>query len=144
MKRPDIPLPTHRYVPGRTPRHAEGAFEAFHASVGAGPLAETLAWRAGWHFIEQGFFWEAHEVLEPVWMVLPPNAPERRFVQAVIQVANAALKLEMGRPRAALRLCGIAEGLMAECAGPSAILGLDRVRVERYVRSLRERAEFAI
>lgn len=144
MKPPDIPLPSHRYVPGRTPRHAEGAFEVFHTSVGAGPLEQSLAWRAGWFLIERGYFWEAHEVLEPVWMALPPNAPERRFVQAVIQVANAALKLEMGRPRAALRLCGIAEGLLAECGARSAILGLDRVLVERYVTRIGEQAKTAI
>ncbi|MCB1343454.1 MAG: DUF309 domain-containing protein [Pseudooceanicola sp.] len=136
-------MPSHAYVPGRTPRHAEGAFDVFHASV-HGPLEETLAWRAGWHFIEGGFFWEAHEVLEPVWLALPPNAPERRFVQGVIQIANAALKLKMGRARAALRLCGIAEGLLAECAGPTAIMGLDRATVEDYLSGVRREAKSAL
>ena len=138
MKPPEIPLPSHAYVPGRTPRHAEGAFDVFHASV-HGPLEETLAWRAGWHFIEGGFFWEAHEVLEPVWLALPPNAPERKQVQAVIQTANAALKLEMGLPRAALRLCAIA-GALLDDAGSGDAMGLPVQQVRVYLEAVRRKA----
>lgn len=145
---PEIPLPPHAHVPGKTPRHAEGTFAAFHASVQKGmatdALAQTLAWRAGWHYIEAGFHWEAHEVLEPVWMALPPNAPERQFVQALIQTANAALKLDMGRPRATLRLCTIASTLLdAGGAGP-AIMGLPPADVRRYLEGVREQAQGAI
>lgn len=42
---------------------------------------------------------------EAVWLVLPPNSAERRFVQAVIQLANALLKEKMDRPQAVRRLC---------------------------------------
>ncbi|WP_164661351.1 DUF309 domain-containing protein [Tropicibacter sp. Alg240-R139] len=68
-------------------------------------LAACEAWDAGWSFFETGFFWEAHEVWEAVWQVLPPNSAERRFVQAVIQLANALLKEKMNRPQAVRRLC---------------------------------------
>ena len=138
-----IPLPPHAHVPGRTPRHPEGAFDAFRAPIRPGmtpgDLARTDAWRAGWQFLNAGYFWEAHEVLEPVWLALPPNAPERKQVQAVIQTANAALKLEMGLPRAALRLCAIA-GALLDDAGSGDAMGLPVQQVRVYLEAVRRKA----
>ncbi|TDK46183.1 DUF309 domain-containing protein [Antarcticimicrobium luteum] len=79
-------------------------------------LAASDAWGAGWQYLQQGYFWEAHELFEPVWIALPPNSRQRAFVQGAIQIANAALKARMGRPRAVLRLCDIARGHL-EAAG---------------------------
>ena len=93
--------------------------------MGPEELARTLAWYAGWEFIEQGFNWEAHEVLEPVWMALPDGSDERLFTQALIQLANAALKRMMGRENAVQRLCGIVEGHLAACGDQSRIMGLE-------------------
>ena len=60
--------------------------------------AENPAFQAGLDCLESGFYWEAHEILEPVWMNAPADAPERFMVQALIQLANAALKQVMDRP----------------------------------------------
>lgn len=104
-----LTYPEYAYVPGRTPRHPEGLFDPLRESVGSevapDRLMETPAWIAGLSFLEEGFFWEAHEVLEPIWMALSPEAEERELVQALIQLANACLKREMGRPQAVLRIC---------------------------------------
>ncbi|MBA84684.1 DUF309 domain-containing protein [Thalassobius sp. S69A] len=106
---PALIYPDYAYVPGRTPRHPESLFEALRKSVGADGiperLMETPAWIAGLSYLEEGFFWEAHEVLEPVWVALAPGSDERELVQALIQLANACLKREMGRPQAVLRIC---------------------------------------
>lgn len=147
MRRSALTLPDHRYVPGRTARHAEGAFDAARdlapdptTSDGA---AANVAWAFGLDLLEAGFWWEAHEVLEPVWMNAPPGSAERLMVQAVIQLANAALKHEMGRPRAAFRLCGIVDHLLdaaaADGGGPVMDLAPDELR--RAVESLRQRIE---
>ncbi|WP_081894668.1 DUF309 domain-containing protein [Ruegeria halocynthiae] len=99
--------PPHAYVPGQTPRHPEGMFEDLKTGLCGVPthrLNETPAWAYGQAFLREGFFWEAHEVLEAVWMACPPNAPERLMVQSVIQQANAKLKAKMGMGRAAQRL----------------------------------------
>ncbi|MCE8005422.1 DUF309 domain-containing protein [Aestuariivita sp.] len=126
---PEIDLPGHAYIPGQTPRHDEVAFERFHASVTPGmdtaALQRTLAWRAGLVFLDQGFFWEAHEVLEPVWMATSRNSAEHQMVQAVIQLANAALKHKMGRAGAARRLCDLARGhaRAARSAGGAEVMG---------------------
>lgn len=123
--------PAHAYVPGETLRHPEGAFDAIRDSVTPGlapeALAATEAWRTGLRWLEEGYYWEAHEVLEPVWMAAPPNAPERHLVRAVIQCANARLKRRMGRENAARRLEALVAGLLDECAlsGRSRVMGLD-------------------
>lgn len=104
----DIELPDHAYVPGSTARHESGAFDHFCVDAKPGmdveALASCRAWRAGLKFLEAGFFWEAHEVLEAVWMALPTDSADRQTVQALIQYANAGLKQKMGRPGAASRL----------------------------------------
>lgn len=108
--------PAHAYVPAKTKRHAEGLFDAVrdtaHAELTPDQLAQCDAFHHGLLYQQAGYFWEAHEVLEPVWMVLPDPSVERRFVQGLIQIANGYLKIEMQRPKAALRLAKIARDLI--------------------------------
>ena len=91
------PLPTHAYIPGVNERHPENAFDGIKSSVNAGDDIEQLeqcaAFRAGLQYLEAGFYWETHEVLEPVWMALPERSVEKRFIQGLIQLANGCLKL---------------------------------------------------
>ena len=111
------PLPPFAYVPGMTPRPDEAFFDDLHGSVPDTADPETLltspSWRAGLFYLDHGYFWEAHEALEPVWMRLAEGSEARELVQGAIQLANAALKARMGRRNAVLRLCDIAEGHLA-------------------------------
>ena len=104
--------PPHAHWPGITPRHAEGLFDAFRTV--RFPLEDAPGWQAGLAFLRDGFFWEAHEVWEPLWMAAPPNGPERCLLRGLIQAANAGLKRAMGRPRAAARLDAIAGRALQE------------------------------
>lgn len=127
-KPPAIPMPPHAYVPGKTSRHPEGWFEQLTQAVpkDARPedLVQTQAWSAGLLYFEKGFFWECHEVLEAVWMQTPLGSPEREMVQAVIQLANARLKLLMERPKAVLKICDKVQSHLAACPAKQPILGL--------------------
>ncbi|QXT38221.1 DUF309 domain-containing protein [Gymnodinialimonas ceratoperidinii] len=131
--------PTHAYVPGKTPRHPEGCFDAIRDTAQPGmdarALAETDAFQTGLAYLEQGYFWEAHEVLEPVWMILPEECDARLFVQALIQLANARLKHRMERPKAALRLCAIVRGLLEETSG-GVIMGIETADIVAQIDSL--------
>ena len=95
------------HIPGQTPRPAQ---------VPAGVQSGLALYRAG-------YFWEAHEAWEPVWLATPPAARERAFLQGAIQLANARLKLAMGRPRAAARIAPLAEAAFAR-AGAAPCFGL--------------------
>ena len=116
MTRADRDLPEHAYVPGQTPRHVEGRFALICATARQGmspaQLAQSEAFCTGLHYLGRGYFWEAHELFEPVWMALEEGSDDRRFLQALLQLANAQLKLKMQRPKAARRLCMMVRDLL--------------------------------
>lgn len=138
-----IALPDHAYVPGVSPRHDEGTFAALrhtaHRNMSVQQLASSEAFRAGLHFFHMGYYWEAHEVLEPVWLATPAASAERHVVQALIQLANAALKKQMGRPRAVLRLCAMVDVHLAEAArtGCPQIMGVSLVDLKRICDAIK-------
>jgi len=116
-----FPLPPYAHVPGRNRRHPAALFAMAKAAVpdrtGSEAASENPVWWFGLLLLARGYYWECHEVLEPVWQNAAPNSRERQFVQGVIQLANAALKREMGRPRAARRLCAMARDHFRAAAG---------------------------
>ena len=75
-------------------------------------LAQSEAFCTGLYYFRSGYFWEAHELFEPVWMALEEGSDDRRFLQALIQLANAQLKIKMQRPKAAKRLCMMVRDLL--------------------------------
>jgi len=139
-----IPCPSHAYVPGLNARHPEDWFDPIkdtaRPGMDADALGQSRALVVGLAYLDAGYFWECHEVLEAVWMALPDGAPERAMVQAIIQLANARLKLKMNRPRAVLRLCDIVEGHLADarCANPA--FGLDPTIMAQSVAETRRAA----
>lgn len=132
-----IPRPPHVYIPGQTERHPEDWFDPIKASVGAGmratDLEQTEAFRAGLAYLDAGYFWECHEVLEAVWMETPEGSAEREMVQAIIQLANARLKLLMNRPNAAWRLCNMVSAHLGRLERNVPILGLSPSEIVQMV-----------
>lgn len=132
---PPFPLPDHKHIPGENARHPEDAFDWIRDQAAA--EAGNAAWDYGLRLLHHGFYWEAHEVLEPVWMAAPPNSAEKAMAQAVIQLANAALKLDMGKPKAADRLAAMVEALATEAAqGGAAVLGVEVAAVRDAAASV--------
>ena len=120
MTRAARDLPEHAYVPGQTPRHTEGRFAPICATarqhMSPTQLAQSEAFCTGLYYFRSGYFWEAHELFEPVWMALEEGSDDRRFLQALIQLANAQLKIKMQRPKAAKRLCMMVRDLLTTLA----------------------------
>ncbi|MGB0505963.1 MAG: DUF309 domain-containing protein [Pikeienuella sp.] len=109
--------PTHAYVPGQSQRHAETVFDAIKATIHGIPhdrLHETEAWQLAHELLRDGYYWEAHEILEAIWMACPPNSAEKLLVQGLIQQANARLKGAMGMEKAQHRLEAQATRLIKE------------------------------
>ena len=129
--------PTHAHWPGHNARHPENLFDRVKSSVIPGStsdqLADCSAFRHGLAYLDKGFFWEAHEVFEPVWMALEDGSVERRFVQGLIQFANARLKLAMGRPKAARRLTAMARALLPDT---QMMMGVDVYGLQRRLDEL--------
>jgi len=112
-----IPLPDYAHVPGANARHVEGFLDDVIATPHTRTLDSTahsnIAWQYGLRLMEEGFYWEAHEVLETVWMNATPNDRERALLQGLIHVTNAALKVKMNRMSAAKKLSSLAEECLA-------------------------------
>jgi predicted metal-dependent hydrolase len=121
------PLPREPHLPGRNPRPNDANINRIVRSAprptDPKAWAKNEAYRAGLRLYSHGYYWEAHEVWEPVWMHALPKSQEREMTQGLIQLANAALKLKMAQPAAARRLAAIAEGHFREAAlGAAAVV----------------------
>jgi len=138
----NIRFPAHAYVPGENSRHSDGWFDDIKDSVSqdipVNDLHRTHAFQVGRAYFDQGYYWECHEVLEAVWLRTGDPSPERDMVQALIQLANARLKLRMGKPNAARRLCDMVEAHLARCAGANIVLGLNVAQMQVWVDETRQ------
>jgi hypothetical protein len=133
-------LPPYRYVPGLHPhpfRHEGG-----HAYTdGGAPPVEPWDWRGPWRsddrvlhardLFDHRYLWEAHELWEGLWHQVPADAPLRGWLQGLIQVAAALLKLHMGHARAARTLAGRADARLsaAQVAWGADCRGVDVARL---------------
>ncbi len=143
---PTMRLPNYAYIPGQNERHPEDAFDELRRTAVQGQTADQLAqceaFQAGLRFLDAGYYWEAHEVLEPVWMVLPQDSMERRFVQGLIQLANGCLKVRMNKPKAALRLVEQARDLVP--VGDTSMMMLEMQVVHGWIDELEGKAKYAL
>jgi hypothetical protein len=75
----------------------------------------------------QGFFWEAHEAWEGLWRAAGHDAPQRLFLQGLIQCAAACLKAAVGDADACRRLTarGLARLERANAGHSARYMGLD-------------------
>ncbi len=102
----DLRFPGTAYRPGRTPhphRSAENDARSTASWPPAGPPASPeafdVALRCGLDLFNHGYFWEAHEAWEEPWQREPRESPRRLYLQALIRLAAAALKLAVDEPR---------------------------------------------
>lgn len=123
-----FPLPGQRHIPGTTSVPDRVPLEAAKAltppRVTAGNWHDAPAYAYGLQLHAHGYYWEAHEVWEAVWLATAPNSQERHLLAGLIQLANACLKLEMVQPKAAVRLLQASQDHLDECRS-GALLGLD-------------------
>jgi hypothetical protein len=145
MSRPASGLPpaSLAHVPGSGTRPDRAALEPVKLlcppAVAGANWREVPPYLAGLDLYAAGFFWEAHEVWEPVWMACAPASPERSLVAGLIQLTNACLKLRMARPRATMRLLDAVLGHLAaaRATGDTHLMGLDLAILSRDVMRFR-------
>ena len=125
-----IPLPVRKYVPGRNihPRKHSGGSHI-------PPLPESQAqfdvqnWQNSIRYLyaidlfNHEYWWEAHEVLEELWIETGRTTEIARFLQGIIQVAAALLKKLVSKNEAAGRL--LTRGLSKMRQQSGHYLGID-------------------
>jgi predicted metal-dependent hydrolase len=101
------PFPPYAYVPGYRPhpRHLRGHTE----DPPAAPL-DPAAWRdslpylRGIELFEHGYYWEAHEAWEGLWIAAGREGPVAELLRGLILLAAAGVKIRQGRGTGAARL----------------------------------------
>jgi hypothetical protein len=91
-----------------------------------------------------GYFWEAHEAWEELWVARPRRSAEALLLQGLIQTAAALVKIRLGAPDPARALARRGLDKLARVSRQSPILmGLDVGRVHSsfmdHFRPLAER-----
>lgn len=105
-------LPAEAYVPGRSPRGAVAAAIGPHPAVAG--LAQTHRWAID--LFNHGYYWEAHEAWESIWIALGRRGSQADFIKGLIKLTAAGVKLRQRRPRGAVRHARRAAELFAGCA----------------------------
>jgi len=162
-----VPLPPYSYVPGHghphpvtDPRgHSHGhdrpvgpfapaalatlsADESARRRAIAALVAADAQWRYAADLFNEGFYWEAHEAWEHFWHALGRTTPEARFIQGLIHLAAACVKIREGKPtgvathtRRARELLG-GSGAVQSSADSAGALGLERESIEKVLAEL--------
>ena len=96
---PDRALPPYAYLPGRTPhptRDPDGHSYGSKPDTAAPPDPEN--WRScddylyGIDLFNHGFFWEAHEAWEALWVACGREGTTAIYLQALINLAATGFK----------------------------------------------------
>ena len=126
----DQPFPSYRFVPGKTPHptRARNGHSYNQPHVQLAPF-DPERWYAceaylyGIDLFNHGYWWEAHEALEAVWMAAGRRTETGLFIKGLIQIAAAHLKRSQGFHDAATRMA--ARGLEKVTHIDGIFLGID-------------------
>ncbi|MEE8055283.1 MAG: DUF309 domain-containing protein [Gammaproteobacteria bacterium] len=107
----DRPLPRYRFVPGRAPHptrdkdgHSYNKPPVQLAPFDPEEWAACEEYLYGVDLFNHGYWWEAHEALEAVWMAAGRRTESGLFIQGLIQIAAAHLKRFQGFHDVAIRM----------------------------------------
>ena len=130
----NILLPARKFIPGKG-IHPRKDPRGSH--IPPLPLSTVKfspeTWRESIHYLyaidlfNLGYWWEAHEVLEDLWIETGRHTPVATFIQGIIQISAALLKDSQSVARGARRLS--AKGLSKIRRQTGVFLG---IRVERF------------
>lgn len=107
---PNRLFPHYTHIPGATP-HPVGdpAGHSFGRQEPACDTPDPANWRACERFLwgvdlfNAGYYWEAHEAWEAVWIAAGRRGPTADFLKALIKLAAAGVKLYEQNPSGARR-----------------------------------------
>lgn len=142
---PNRTFPRYAYLPGRFPhpvRDPRGHSYQVHEpplciTIEAALSSEPYRW--GVDLFNHGYYWEAHEAWEPLWLAAKQSTPHLLFFKGLILLAAAGVKIREGKLTAARRHAGRASSLFRRVTGLSAFQGAVGMSLEE----LAERAETA-
>jgi len=138
----DEPFPGYRYIPGETPhptRDPKG--HSYNKPIKELYVFNPEEWSTceeylfGIDLFNFSYWWEAHEVLESVWIAAGRNTDTGLFVQGLIQISAAHLKGWQGYHAAAAKLALSGLSKMKDNNGKRLGINIPKLRsdVEEYL-----------
>lgn len=104
-------FPAYAYVPGSRPhpRHLRGRAQGEPEGPPPAPLdpdawRDSLPYLRGIELFERGYYWEAHEAWESLWIAAGREGPVAELLRGLILLAAAGVKIRQGRGTGAARL----------------------------------------
>jgi hypothetical protein len=95
-------FPPYRYVPGMHPHptnspegHSYGQEDGNYDKWDSGLWEDNEDYLFGIDLYNYHYYWEAHEAWEGLWIASVKNSSEHRFLQGLIKVGAALLKIRM-------------------------------------------------
>lgn len=103
---PQRPFPPYAFVPGLHPHpnrdpkgHSYGHEESEPEYIAPEAWSDNEEYLYGVDLYNHGFFWESHEAWEGLWLKCESvDETQRQFLQALIQLSAATLKILMKQP----------------------------------------------
>ncbi|PQO44318.1 DUF309 domain-containing protein [Blastopirellula marina] len=135
MKRyvPHLPLPPYAYVPGIHPHpisHPDG--HSYRTETPPLDLPAELrsceSFLVGIDLFNAGYYWEAHEAWEPIWLAQKRSAAPREPIQGLILLAAAGVKAREGSAAGVARHADLAHKRLKSADASSLPLNLDELR----------------
>ncbi len=108
-----MPFPPYAYVPGHWPHptrdpqgHSYGRPEITGRPLDDDPTTwgDNEVFVRALELFDHGYYWEAHEGLEALWIAAGREGPIADLLSALIKLAAAAIKLRQQKPDSAAKL----------------------------------------
>jgi hypothetical protein len=120
---PAEPFPPYAFVSGRFPHptsdpagHSFGKVLERPAAPDAERWSECVPYLRGIDLFNHGYYWEAHEVWEGLWHACGQTGPIATFLQGLIKLAAAGVKVREGVPEGVRSHADRAAELFGEAA----------------------------
>jgi len=109
MRYTDIPLPVRKYIPGKERQKYPDEshipeIPADMGNFGANTWKSSKKYLYAIDLFNFGYWWEAHVILEDLWIQAGKTTLTAKFIQGIIQISAALVKDSQSMPQGAIRL----------------------------------------
>lgn len=118
-------LPHYAYLPGKNAKAQHGHLPEFNPNHHL-ELKDNPAYLYAIDLFNEQFYWEVHEILEPIWLSLEAG-PKKDALQGIIILAAAKLKIILDQPEVATRLFQRSLSLLSPAAGSETYILTPRI-----------------
>lgn len=100
---PELPLPPYAYVPGKRYPHPVTHPQGHSFGVASREQDVDATFRYAVDLFNHGYYWEAHEAWESLWIAAGRRGAQADFLKGLIKLAAACVKGREGRAEGVAR-----------------------------------------